>query len=151
LEVRRPRRHKHASSVPATTAKGDQHPAYAAPRPAWSAACGRSCRHTGRAGPLSARTDGHCTAIRLRFQHRVQRLLDRSSHHPTQVLTHSVIIDPDHVPQRASLLSSSMGALVFLAFVGCLRKHLLSQSGGHRRMCEDSLRHQFLYSRDCLK
>ena len=35
--------------------------------------------------------------IRLRFQHRVQRLLDSTPNDVPQVLAHPIVVDPDHV------------------------------------------------------
>src|SRR5262249_58862418 len=74
--------------------------------------------------------------IRLRLQHRVQCLLDSSPHDPTEMLTHPIVVDPDHIAQLSSFAILFHGGSCPSGFVGCLRKHQPNQSEGHRPMCE---------------
>ena len=81
-------------------------------------------------------------SIGLRFQHRVQRLLDCSPHDPAQVLTHPLVVDPDHIAQlRPSAILFHGGSLL-----NWLRRSSrnanLTRAGATAQCANDSLRHR---------
>jgi hypothetical protein len=70
--------------------------------------------------------------IGLSFQHRVQRLLDRPPHDPTQVITHPFVVDPDHIAQRRAFAILFHGGSLLNWLSSVVSQRRLNQSGSHR-------------------
>ena len=71
-----------------------------------------------------------------RFQHRVQRLLDRPSHDPAQMLTHPIVVDPDHIAELGPSAILFHGGSLLNWLRRSSRNANLTRAGATAQICE---------------
>src|SRR5262245_429896 len=74
--------------------------------------------------------------IRLRFQHGVQRLLDRPPHDPTQMLAHPLVVDPDHIAELGPSAILFHGGSLLNWLRRSSRNANLTRAGATAQICE---------------
>jgi hypothetical protein len=74
--------------------------------------------------------------IRLRFQHRVQRLLDRAPDDVAEVLAHPLIIDPDHIAKPGPFAILFHGGSLSVWLRRSSRNANLTRAGATAQICE---------------